>query len=169
MAKCTLDQYQIRQVLYSVFDQGEQWGANDIGKGKTVVIVYGSPHLTQSLLFNHFYSLVVGNTLKHICVFLGYTVVSINYIHDWGELFGIFSTSYFQLAHNHYFPHPYITLLAKYAGEHFESSLFDEKQFSDSPLSYLHYLQFENTIDPLAAPTYAWNMERGCVYEEILY
>lgn len=56
--------------------------------GKTVVIDYSSPNVTHEFHIGHLFSTVIGAALYRMYDFLGYEVVRINYIGDWGTQFG---------------------------------------------------------------------------------
>jgi arginyl-tRNA synthetase len=59
-----------------------------VGKGKTVVIDYSSPNIAKPFGIGHLRSTVIGNALRHVYQFLGYQVVGINHLGDWGTQFG---------------------------------------------------------------------------------
>jgi arginyl-tRNA synthetase len=59
-----------------------------IGNGKTVVIDFSSPNIAKPFGIGHLRSTVIGNSLKKIFSFLGYRVVGINHLGDWGTQFG---------------------------------------------------------------------------------
>jgi len=58
------------------------------GEGKTVVIDYSSPNIAKPFGIGHLRSTVIGNALKNICSMLGYRVIGINHLGDWGTQFG---------------------------------------------------------------------------------
>ncbi len=65
-----------------------------IGKGKTVVIDFSSPNIAKPFGIGHLRSTVIGNSLKKIFSFLGYNVIGINHLGDWGTQFGKLITAY---------------------------------------------------------------------------
>lgn len=67
---------------------GERYGESAEGAGKTVVIDYGSPNIAKPLLFHHLRSAVIGQALKNLFRWRGYTVVGLNYLGDVGTAFG---------------------------------------------------------------------------------
>ena len=58
------------------------------GAGKTVVIDYSSPNIAKPFGVGHLRSTVIGNALYRIHDHLGYRVVRINHLGDWGTQFG---------------------------------------------------------------------------------
>jgi arginyl-tRNA synthetase len=75
-------------VLTQIFDLGEDYGADQIGKGKTIVIDFSSPNIAKPFGIGHLRTTVIGNSLYHIYKKLGYNVVRINHLGDWGTQFG---------------------------------------------------------------------------------
>jgi len=79
---------QAELVLTQVFDEGEDYGSSDEGKGKTIVIDFSSPNIAKPFGIGHLRTTVIGNALFHIFRKLGYEVVRINHLGDWGTQFG---------------------------------------------------------------------------------
>lgn len=76
------------RLLSEVLTQGEKYGSDGSGKGKTVVLDYSSPNIAKTFHIGHLPSTVIGNSLKLLHDFQGYKTVSINYLGDWGTQFG---------------------------------------------------------------------------------
>ncbi|MDO4543750.1 MAG: arginine--tRNA ligase [Clostridia bacterium] len=77
-----------REVLSSVFEKGDSYGGADIGRGKTVVVEYSSINIAKPFHIGHLPTTVIGNSLANIYEALGYKVVRINHLGDWGTQFG---------------------------------------------------------------------------------
>ncbi|TXK84828.1 arginine--tRNA ligase [Paenibacillus sp. N3.4] len=75
-------------VTKGILTAGEQYGSQDIGQGKTVVIDYSSPNIAKPFHVAHLRSTVIGHALYQIFTFLGYNCVGINHLGDWGTQFG---------------------------------------------------------------------------------
>lgn len=75
-------------VLTRIFDQGADYGSEEIGKGKTIVIDFSSPNIAKPFGIGHLRTTVIGNALYHIFKKLGFEVVRINHLGDWGTQFG---------------------------------------------------------------------------------
>ncbi|MDR2867045.1 MAG: arginine--tRNA ligase [Acholeplasmatales bacterium] len=56
--------------------------------GQVVVIDYSSPNIAKFFSVGHLRSTIIGHSLKHIYTFLGYKVIGINHLGDWGTQFG---------------------------------------------------------------------------------
>ena len=82
------------RVLSAVRRQDKNYGAANVGAGKVVTIDYSSPNTAKHFHVGHLGSTVIGHALYNILKFLGYEVISINYIGDWGTSFGKLLTAY---------------------------------------------------------------------------
>ncbi|MHA1341341.1 MAG: arginine--tRNA ligase [Promethearchaeota archaeon] len=74
--------------LPEIFDLGEKFGTSNIGNSKNIVIDYSSPNIAKPFGVAHLRSTLLGNSLKKIFKFLGYNVIGINHLGDWGTQFG---------------------------------------------------------------------------------
>ena len=83
-----------RRVIGEALSKGEQYGAPDIGKGKTVVLDYSSPNVAKPFHIGHLGTTVIGHSLKKLHEFAGYKCVGINYLGDWGTQFGKLIVAY---------------------------------------------------------------------------
>ncbi|XBX76386.1 arginine--tRNA ligase [Proteinivorax tanatarense] len=80
--------YLIKRTVEDVISKGEDYGSEDVGKGKTVVIDFSAPNIAKPFGIGHLRSTVIGNSIYKIHEFFGYEVVGINHIGDWGTQFG---------------------------------------------------------------------------------
>ncbi|HBU12898.1 MAG TPA: arginine--tRNA ligase [Clostridiales bacterium] len=86
--------YYIKTVMDKVIAAGEYWGRSDIGGGKTVVIDYSSINIAKPFHIGHLSSTAIGSALYKIHKYLGYQVVGVNHLGDWGTQFGKLITAY---------------------------------------------------------------------------
>jgi arginyl-tRNA synthetase len=84
----------IRTVLPEICSAPEKFCTQDIGRGKTVAADYSSPNIAKPLGFHHLRSTMIGNALCRIHAALGYRVVSINFLGDWGKTFGLLAEAF---------------------------------------------------------------------------
>ena len=75
-----------RRVLSAALADG--WGTSQQGAGRTIGIDYSSPNIAKPFGVGHLRSTAIGNALKHIFEALGYRVVGVNHLGDWGTQFG---------------------------------------------------------------------------------
>lgn len=79
----------IADTVLQEFDaKKESFGDSKIGNNKTIVIDYSSPNIAKPFHIGHLRSTVIGNALYNIYKFLGYNVVGINHLGDYGTQFG---------------------------------------------------------------------------------
>lgn len=72
----------------------EDYGASDEGSGKTICMDYSSPNIAKNFHVGHLRTTVIGNSLYRIYSKLGYQVVRINHLGDWGTQFGKLIVAY---------------------------------------------------------------------------
>lgn len=78
----------IQGVLEEVLSKKEDYGKSNIGNGKTVLIDYSSPNIAKPFHIGHLKTTVIGGALYNIYKFLGYNVIGINHLGDYGTQFG---------------------------------------------------------------------------------
>lgn len=72
----------------------DKYGVSQIGIGKTVCMDYSSPNIAKNFHVGHLRTTVIGNSLFKIYQKLGYNVVRINHLGDWGTQFGKLIVAY---------------------------------------------------------------------------
>lgn len=78
----------IKTVLEEICKQKEKYGNSKLGKGKNVVIDYSAPNIAKPFHIGHLRSTVIGGALYNIYKKLGYHVIGINHLGDYGTQFG---------------------------------------------------------------------------------
>lgn len=73
-----------KETLKDISTHNFDYGKSNIGKGKTVVIDYSAPNIAKPFHIGHLRSTVIGGALYKIYKYLGYNVIGINHIGDWG-------------------------------------------------------------------------------------
>ncbi|HEX3759267.1 MAG TPA: arginine--tRNA ligase, partial [Kofleriaceae bacterium] len=61
----------------------------ELGTGKTICIDYGSPNISKHLAYHHIRGTTIGHALAQTYRALGYRVVGINFLGDWGTTHGM--------------------------------------------------------------------------------
>lgn len=74
--------------------QEGNYGVRQLGTGKTVCIDYSSPNIAKNFHVGHLRTTVIGNSLYKIYQKLGYQVIRINHLGDWGTQFGKLIVAY---------------------------------------------------------------------------
>ncbi|MEG1394282.1 MAG: arginine--tRNA ligase, partial [Clostridia bacterium] len=83
-----------RKVLDKILAENDNFGCSSIGKGKTICIDYSSVNIAKPFHMGHLLNTCIGSALYKICVALGYNVVGINHLGDWGTQFGKLIVAY---------------------------------------------------------------------------
>ena len=66
----------------------------EFGAGKTICIDYSSPNISKHLAYHHIRGTTIGHALAQIFRALGYRVVGINFLGDWGTTHGMLLAAY---------------------------------------------------------------------------
>ena len=77
-----------KALLKEINDAGEKYGSDNIGENKTICIDYSSINIAKPFHIGHLSTTVIGSALCKIFRFLGYKVVGINHLGDYGTQFG---------------------------------------------------------------------------------
>ncbi len=83
-----------KTTLLSVLRDQENYGRSDEGHGKTICIDFSSVNIAKPFHIGHLSSTVIGGALARAFDFLGYNVVRINHLGDWGTQFGKMIVAY---------------------------------------------------------------------------
>lgn len=81
-------------VIRAIETAGAQYGGGQDGRGKTVIIDFSSPNIAKPFSIGHIRSTVIGHSLARIYSSLGWHVVRINHLGDWGTQFGKLIVAY---------------------------------------------------------------------------
>ena len=75
-------------VLDKVNVEGRDYGKSTEGNGKTICLDYSSVNIAKPFHMGHLLNTVIGGALYRIHKELGYNVIGINHLGDWGTQFG---------------------------------------------------------------------------------
>lgn len=81
-------------VLNEILNLKDKYGASSIGENKTICIDYSSINIAKPFHIGHLCTTVIGGALCKIFKFLGYNVVGINHLGDYGTQFGKLIVAY---------------------------------------------------------------------------
>lgn len=74
----------IKEIVEEVLEKGEDFGKSSLGEGKSIVIDYSSPNIAKPFHIGHLRTTVIGGALYNMYKTLGYKVIGINHLGDWG-------------------------------------------------------------------------------------
>ena len=77
-----------KAVLNDIITEGAKYGSSVVGSGKTICIDYSSVNIAKPFHIGHLSTTVIGGALYKLYKFLGYNVVGINHLGDFGTQFG---------------------------------------------------------------------------------
>lgn len=84
----------INDIMKEIVNEKEKYLEASEGKGKNVCIDYSSPNIAKPFHIGHLRSTVIGNSLYKIYKKLGYNVIGINHLGDFGTQFGMVIEGY---------------------------------------------------------------------------
>ena len=81
-------------IIKQILREENGYGSSDIGTGKTICIDYSSVNIAKPFHIGHLSTTVIGGALYKIYKFLGYNVIGINHLGDYGTQFGKLISAY---------------------------------------------------------------------------
>ena len=82
------------QVIKEVIKDGADYGQQNEGNGENVTIDLSSPNIAKPFSVGHLRSTVIGDALSNIFRKIGYNIIKINHLGDWGKQFGLLMVAY---------------------------------------------------------------------------
>ncbi|KAF0196376.1 MAG: arginyl-tRNA synthetase [Bacillota bacterium] len=91
----TLDSILVaKDILSGILETGASYAYTNAGADKGIVIDFSSPNIAKPFGIGHLRTTVIGNSLSRIFKELGYNVVRVNHLGDWGTQFGKLIVAY---------------------------------------------------------------------------
>lgn len=84
----TLSKQYLQEELEKILDHKDQYGRINLGEGKKAMVEFSSPNIAKPLGVHHLLSTVIGQAIANILTFCNYSVITANYLGDWGTQFG---------------------------------------------------------------------------------
>jgi arginyl-tRNA synthetase len=82
-------------VLRNVIESKDRYGYVNLGAGKAPIVVeYSSPNIAKPFHAGHLRSTIIGNFVAKLHTAMGYPVVRINWLGDWGKQYGLLALGY---------------------------------------------------------------------------
>lgn len=78
----------IQDVLEEISAKKENFGKQEVGKDKNVIVEYSSPNIAKPFHIGHLRTTLIGRALYNIYKTLGYNTIGINHLGDYGTQFG---------------------------------------------------------------------------------
>ena len=82
------NEFLTKKTVSEILAQGEDFGKNNDGEGRTVVLDYSSPNVAKPFHLGHLGTTVIGHSLRRLFEFSGYKCIGVNHLGDWGTSFG---------------------------------------------------------------------------------
>ena len=84
----------VEETIRTILTDPSSYGKTNQGNGRTVLVEFSSPNIAKPFHIGHIRSTVIGNSLYKIYEALGYRVVRINHLGDYGTQFGKMIVAY---------------------------------------------------------------------------
>ncbi len=84
----------VMDVVSDVIAKGADYGKTNVGDGGNVVVDFSSPNIAKPFHIGHIRSTVIGNAICKIHRALGYNVIGVNHLGDYGTQFGKMIVAY---------------------------------------------------------------------------
>ncbi len=88
------DKYIVNKTLKEILSKKEDYGKETGKENINIIIEYSSPNIAKPFHLGHFRNTVLGKALYNLYEALGYNVIAINHLGDWGRQFGLLIEGY---------------------------------------------------------------------------
>jgi len=78
----------IKTTIEELDKSKEDFGKSNVGQDKKIIVEYSSPNIAKPFHIGHLRNTLIGHSLYNMYKFLGYNVISINHLGDYGTQFG---------------------------------------------------------------------------------
>lgn len=78
----------IQNTINEIDLKAEEYGKTNLGQNKKIIVEYSSPNIAKPFHIGHLKNTLIGHSLYNMYKFLGYNVISINHLGDYGTQFG---------------------------------------------------------------------------------
>jgi len=84
----------MKETLKEALEKRQDYGRNNIGEGKRVMVEYSSPNIAKPFHAGHLRSTIIGNFIKLAYRANGFEAQGINYLGDWGKQYGLLAIGF---------------------------------------------------------------------------
>ncbi|CCE63289.1 hypothetical protein TPHA_0E01970 [Tetrapisispora phaffii CBS 4417] len=81
-------------VIPDILERGDDYGSYKMEQKKTVVFDFSSPNIAKPFHAGHLRSTIIGGFISNLYEKLGWNVVRLNYLGDWGKQFGLLAVGF---------------------------------------------------------------------------
>lgn len=78
----------IKTTIEEFNNAGQEYGKSNIRQDKNIIVEYSSPNIAKPFHIGHLRNTLIGHSLYNMYKFLGYNVIGINHLGDYGTQFG---------------------------------------------------------------------------------
>lgn len=101
-------------VIDEINSAGKNYGSSDIGANRNVVVEFSAPNIAKPFHIGHIRSTVIGNSIYKLYDKLGFNVIRVNHLGDYGTQFGKMIVAYKKWGSPEELEHEPIKALLKY-------------------------------------------------------
>ena len=83
------DELVLRQLMKMIASSKSKFGLGEVGCRKRVVVDFSSPNIAKDMHVGHLRSTIIGDSCSRVLEYLGYDVLRLNHVGDWGTQFGM--------------------------------------------------------------------------------
>lgn len=84
----------LNYVTKDVLTRTTDFGSAPLGDGKSVIVEFSSPNIAKPFHAGHLRSTIIGGFLSNLYEKLGWKVIRMNYLGDWGKQFGVLAVGF---------------------------------------------------------------------------
>ncbi|CCG81405.1 Mitochondrial and cytoplasmic arginine-tRNA ligase Rrs1/Mrs1 [Taphrina deformans PYCC 5710] len=81
-------------LIPNILQQGKKYGTFSTYKGKKVIVEFSSPNIAKPFHAGHLRSTIIGSFLSNVHEAMGWDVIRMNYLGDWGKQYGLLALGY---------------------------------------------------------------------------
>ncbi len=84
----------VKSTLTKIIDEKENYGKEVGNENINIIVEYSSPNIAKPFHLGHFRNTILGKAIYNLYKTLGYNVIALNHLGDWGRQFGLLIEGY---------------------------------------------------------------------------